>query len=837
MSRAEMRAAATKATARRWSPSRRSTLSATLHGTRILFFLTLALFAANVVGQDATSVASPSPTPGRGVEGTGSEKSLGSHANIVDISIALASLLGCIIIIAPYLLKKQSRKLRHALIVGLATSDLISALTIIASTSYLLNGGNLIEASRFCTFLGFALSSATYTQHFWNLCILVITYMILVHPLSGFTMTIERRVLWLWPIIWILAFAINGFAWGFAGFGYSGGYCYLGKGAGMDFVYLFPLVPRCIVVAITLVLYTRLFFFLRRTNLLNKTGSTRSGSIARSIASERRDTPPRIGEYKGSDETKREDNSSSESHRNKFYLPFLRLNGAASTRAGSDTSHGRSPTSPFKSRKHSGPSPTLLPIEMSNYAMTGPAPLSAPLPSGRSPRDVGTPSIEPPLSPKSTGPAGQPQGDPFDRMPAPYLTAGVGSDSTAPPRRSRSLSEVHRRRSDGGAESTTAAVEPSTPSVASLQRTNTGTSGSRDPLCKDERISSDADEEEDEIPNYNTWAGLSPMKPRRDTRDFNMVTAPREHLRHYAIKGGASKAAGRRPSTAPTLQRAPSTPTTPTLSLTPEHAPLAVVGGQTNSPSSSRRPSAPSEVAIAIPAEHAQAPPSRGTAAAYETAMGDDWTWGMDVTRAGGGSGGGGRRGSMLPSQLRTSSKDRRSTLKTGGAGGAAAGVASRSPSNANAVGLSSHASSSTDEHGVENMGSTLNRQASALLLLYPLAYIILFSISLARLIRDLVSTEHRTTSQDTLNNVARWLILAQGALDCIIFKLIEQQFRARMKRKRARARGEDPGTTSTQKAWTWTIHGAKRMLQGGTAARERSKEEDLDFRRPSGGV
>lgn len=117
-------------------------------------------------------------------------------------------------------------------------------MTIITSTSFLLDGGNLVDAHRFCTFLGLTLTTTTYTQHFWNLCILCITYMILMHPLSRFTMTIERRVLWLWPIIWLVSLGINGFAWGSAGFSYAGGYCYLGSKFGSLFTSLFPLVPR-----------------------------------------------------------------------------------------------------------------------------------------------------------------------------------------------------------------------------------------------------------------------------------------------------------------------------------------------------------------------------------------------------------------------------------------------------------------------------------------------------------------------------------------------------------------------------------------------------------------
>lgn len=55
----------------------------------------------------------------------------GSHVpadvtDIVDLAICLASILGSMTIIVPYIVNRRSRKLRHALILGLATSDLVS---------------------------------------------------------------------------------------------------------------------------------------------------------------------------------------------------------------------------------------------------------------------------------------------------------------------------------------------------------------------------------------------------------------------------------------------------------------------------------------------------------------------------------------------------------------------------------------------------------------------------------------------------------------------------------------------------------------------------------------
>lgn len=86
--------------------------------------------------------------------------------------------------------------------------------------------------------------------------------------------------------------------------------------------------------------------------------------------------------------------------------------------------------------------------------------------------------------------------------------------------------------------------------------------------------------------------------------------------------------------------------------------------------------------------------------------------------------------------------------------------------------------SSSQDENGVESIGSTLNRQASVLLLLYPAVYVLLFGVSIIRIIVDLSAspspTERMTRQNDALHAVSRWTIFAQGAIDAIIFQVIE---------------------------------------------------------------
>lgn len=116
---------------------------------------------------------------------------IGMAGLIVDLVICLASILGALSIIVPYVVNKRQRKLRHALIVGLATSDLLAALVIVATTAYLLDGRDLGEDHRFCDFAGVVVNVSVFTQHLWNLAIGIITYLILVHPLVRFAACIQ----------------------------------------------------------------------------------------------------------------------------------------------------------------------------------------------------------------------------------------------------------------------------------------------------------------------------------------------------------------------------------------------------------------------------------------------------------------------------------------------------------------------------------------------------------------------------------------------------------------------------------------------------------------------
>ncbi|CEH16919.1 Glucose receptor Git3, C-terminal [Ceraceosorus bombacis] len=259
------------------------------------------------------------------------------------------------------------------------------------------------------------------------------------------------------------------------------------------------------------------------------------------------------------------------------------------------------------------------------------------------------------------------------------------------------------------------------------------------------------------------------MRPRRDVVDFNMTSAPREHLRHFTF----SPVATSRPPTSSGPTPLPSLPHSPSLSA-------AASGAKTGA--------AEDNIATGLVEEATDG--EKTAAPHYEQALGDDWTWGMAV-------------GGKTPA---TATGQQSRHLKETSARSSPARWWRRSIARQDVEGgrttFGSNSSSTVDEHHVESLGSTLNRQASVLMLLYPAAYCLLFSVSIIRIITDLADPApgHRPKDPNgALRAISRWFVFAQGAFDAIIFQIVERQFRSRMKRRRQKAAGEavDPSILS----------------------------------------
>lgn len=703
-------------------------------------------------------------------------ESVGNVGNNIDMAICCVSFVGALAIILPYIFNKKSRKLRHVLILGLATSDLATSIAIIITTACLIAKINLVREDGACTFLGYVLVTSIFSQHLWNLSIAIVTYMILVHPLSSFTLTVERRVHWLWPAFWVIAFVIDAIPFGFGGFGFRGGYCSLTTG--FYFSGIFQFVPRAIVFLVILCLYTHLFFFLRRTNLFKKAHTSNSLSHGHSRHRSQAGAQSKPGDTLG--------RMSQHDHN---LLPSMGLNDTlgASADDASPTVKTHPPSGASSaaahSRKTSSGSRVMPPVlnkndpnattrrrssslgEKESSVETANLYSGAKLRQGADGVDPGLSGMLSSYSMKQTDASPQPATygllDPNYSM-APRRTlpsdldiekanasrtydssslsapspsdssyAGTGGAPTMSTRGSAaplnaSFAPSARRPFTAEGASSVDVDASSTPRLGGAAQRRASAGDSRYHSARSDTSDSEADDVE--FPSH--------MRPRKDTGDFEMISPPVEHLRHKALPPSGARAYPRLADI---------------LAMGEDDMARARQGGGGGF-AGERRSSAvqilPGEVMVEMPSKEA-----------FEQQLGDDWNWGMNVTA-------GESRHPHHHSRHRAANTD---GLTTG-----------------------TSSTSSADENGVDAIGSTLNRQASLLLLLYPAAYCLLFSISMARLSVDLADPGASVRrSHDALHSLSRWLIFAQGAIDALIFQFVERQFRQRMKRRRRRAMGE----------------------------------------------
>ncbi|ORY30332.1 hypothetical protein BCR39DRAFT_558612 [Naematelia encephala] len=89
-----------------------------------------------------------------------------------------------------------------------------------------------------------------------------------------------------------------------------------------------------------------------------------------------------------------------------------------------------------------------------------------------------------------------------------------------------------------------------------------------------------------------------------------------------------------------------------------------------------------------------------------------------------------------------------------------------------------------------ESMASYLNRKTALLMLWFPLGYVLLFSVSLVRLIYDFVGQP-----PVVLRAISRWFIFAQGLLDALIYGYVEWHTK-RVVRRRVRRGTFSPETS-----------------------------------------
>nr|XP_031863082.1 uncharacterized protein CI109_001560 [Kwoniella shandongensis]KAA5530154.1 hypothetical protein CI109_001560 [Kwoniella shandongensis] len=188
---------------------------------------------------------------------------------------------GLTILASAYLLVSlylQGRgKLRVKLLLGMVISDLLLGVVVLPIEIAFLTGNTTKPKTAGCNAAGFVLTTILFTQHLWTLCIAIATFLLLKYPLSRATFIMERQSWAIGPIIWGISILHSGIWYGTVGFSSTGALCYYGtKGTGLDRD-LVQFVPRALVFAVIVILYTRLFKFLRRPDTIQLSSGFATG--------------------------------------------------------------------------------------------------------------------------------------------------------------------------------------------------------------------------------------------------------------------------------------------------------------------------------------------------------------------------------------------------------------------------------------------------------------------------------------------------------------------------------------------------------------------------------
>ncbi|KAK6903606.1 hypothetical protein I203_107111 [Kwoniella mangroviensis CBS 8507] len=198
--------------------------------------------------------------------------------SIVNVVILCLTILGSgMILVSMFVLERirgRPGTTRTRIVQALIVSDfLLGVVGLISSCLFLSGDGSAIAHGTIsCDGLGFLLIAILWTEHGWTLILAFATFMILIYPLHWFTLWMEKRWYFLWAFVWVVSFAVAILGYELFGFYPSGGTCFYGANAGL-YSELMQFIPRCVVCIIITVLYARLYVFLKRPDKIRLPGS------------------------------------------------------------------------------------------------------------------------------------------------------------------------------------------------------------------------------------------------------------------------------------------------------------------------------------------------------------------------------------------------------------------------------------------------------------------------------------------------------------------------------------------------------------------------------------
>ncbi|WWC68056.1 uncharacterized protein I206_101975 [Kwoniella pini CBS 10737] len=198
--------------------------------------------------------------------------------SIVNVVILCFTILGSgMILVSMFYLevfRARPGTTRTRIVQALIVSDFLLGIIGLVSSCLLLqgNGERMAHGSVSCDGLGLLLTTILWTEHGWTLILAVATFMILIYPLHWFTLWMEQRWYYLWAVVWVISIAVGVMGYELYGFYPSAGTCFYGANAGL-YSELMQFIPRCVVCIVITVLYARLYIFLKRPDKIRLPGS------------------------------------------------------------------------------------------------------------------------------------------------------------------------------------------------------------------------------------------------------------------------------------------------------------------------------------------------------------------------------------------------------------------------------------------------------------------------------------------------------------------------------------------------------------------------------------
>ncbi|KAJ9103830.1 hypothetical protein QFC21_002292 [Naganishia friedmannii] len=204
--------------------------------------------------------------------------------SVVDVVILAFTIIGAGAILINMLsreLRGRAATVRTRLVQGLVVSDFALGIVAMITSSRKLQGKPFVSGSQGCDGFGLLLVAILWTEHIWTFTLAFATYMILIYPLHKLTRIFERRWRYCYIFIWGLSFGSAVLTYELYGYWASGGLCYYGSNSGL-YGELMQFLPRALVFISICFFYARLYVFLRRPDRIKASfsGSGRKNSGA-----------------------------------------------------------------------------------------------------------------------------------------------------------------------------------------------------------------------------------------------------------------------------------------------------------------------------------------------------------------------------------------------------------------------------------------------------------------------------------------------------------------------------------------------------------------------------